>query len=603
MKTKKENQFPSTYDYFYHDCWILKKIYCKELLDSITNQNIRGVSYFFELLIIDTIDHLTSLSSNSNTSDIVQWSESSFSEKAIRELSKKDTVIGFCVDLNKQRKSFVPFRVKEGRPNVKRFKVELAELFDKIKEINDFVFKELKITKLFSGNQDLYPALNWFICKFNYIQRNYPGDILFHNLMTDNTRRNYHLQNPVIRKYADEYIRGYCLILEIFYKNVLTPKIYAGVKSELRKLKSWDDIHKFYRSLPISEKGNIFKPLFKINDKLKTDSLLDSNQITTEYQLDIIFRRINRLRFKLNRSYYGDFGYDNINHFLYVLLGARYIQKGKIEVVEFREILNKGDYEYSYMIFMPLSGMISDGSYWMFFDKLAVSRGKGYKSGGKFMIDGYIKELKKTDRYNFLKYDIKRDLLKEYINKRDHLEVKFSNLSEKVKDSKGLIAEFLAYLHVAKLKNAVLKEIRKDVKNTDIDVVAENDDTVFIIQSKTTFPIKKSSVKDVIDHFNKIKTTIKTKKNISKILHLIFENTDPNEKDEDFFEKNTSIFTVNEILSQKNEILAELKKDNIEVLYYKDLRKKLKGKTYEKLISTIDNLFEYNPSYLKFINI
>ena len=602
MKNKKEIQFPSTYDYFYYDYWILKRIYSVKLLNSINTENISGVSYFFELLIIDTIDHLTSLSSNSNTSDIVEWSESSFGEKAIRELSKKDTAIRFCFDLNKQRKSFVPFRIQKDRPNVKRFKVEIAKLFDKIKEIDDFVFKELKITKLFSGNQDLYPALNWFICKFNYIERNYPGDIPFHNLMTDNTRKNYHLQNPVIKKYAAEYIQGYCLILKIFYKNALSPKIYAEVKRSLLKIRSWDDIHEF-RTLPDSEnyRRNVLQPLFKINNGLKTDSLLDNNQITTEYQLDIIFRRINRLRFKLNRSYYGDFGYDNINHFLYVLVGARSIQKGKIEVVEFREILNKGDYEYSYMIFMPLSGMVSDGSYWMFFDKLAVSRGRGYKSGGKFMIDGYIKELKKTGRYNFLKYDIKRDLLKEYVNKRDHLEVKFSNLSERLKDSKGLIAEFLAYLHVAKLKNAVLKEIRKDVKNTDIDVVAENNDTVFIIQSKTTFPIKKSSVNGIIEYFNKIKNSINTEKKISKILHLIFENTDPDEEEGYFFEKNTSVLTVNEILSQKNKILGKLKKNDIEVLYYKDLRKKLKGKTYEKLISTIDNLFKYPHSYERFI--
>jgi hypothetical protein len=290
--------------------------------------------------------------------------------------------------------------------------------------------------------------------------------------------------------------------------------------------------------------------------------------------------------------------------FYHTLFGAKYIQGENIEVIEFKQTHpNDNRIEYSYAIFMPISGSISDGSYWLFFDRIALaSTNDGYKSTSRYLLDGYLKVLSEKFNYTIKTYKIEGNLLKDYIYHKDLQELRISQLNEKIKTSKGLLGQFIAYLYLAKKHDAKLIDISKNIGSTDIDIIAENNDTIFFVQAKSSFPFTNKSVKEIKDHFNIIMKNNTHKKPAQKILFLIDESTNGNDDIEYMDENNLDGLSKEDIDAHIDSIKKELLSEGIIVTSYKDLKNILDSKLYKDFLSKVDGVVDYyeSPEYDEF---
>lgn len=613
-----ELKLPSSYDYFYFDHSILKEFQDLASIETFSKselkldffQNIRGFSYLIELILIDIIDHVEGLVKNQDVFDVLHWSESSINEDAIRKLTESEPLIKYVFELNGIRKDFSRIRTKQrniSEADINNWKIIFLSFIDKLEEIDIFLRKDLKIEQ---KRTDTKPSIsNWFQVKYSYIEgdcedilnwdeskiiSSYPGGTPFFYTMPNETRKTYHLEHPLIKNHFKEYLTGYKIALVYFYKTYLTKEQYKQAKEKILSAKIWNDIHKAYGLIiRLTEKEKErFNPIFEITDKEVVKEIVTNSTITEKHELDLIFRRINNLRIKTirNDSDIGEWG--NHSLFYHILFGAKYIQQENIEVLEFKqEFEDQAMIEYSYAIFIPIMSSISDGSYWIFFDRVALSSTKdSYKSTSKYMVDGYIKLLKEKFDYNIKSYHLKGDLLKEYIKNKDFEERKKYILNEKVKTSKGLLGQFIAYLFLAKVHDAKLIDISKNIGSTDIDIIAENNSSVFLVQAKSKFPITKKSVEELTSHFEKIKDHVKTNKSLRKILFLIEEST---EDDFEYMIENNLDGLSNDDVENRVDVKQELSKEDIEIFSYKELKNKLKGKEYTDFLSKVDGVFDY----------
>jgi len=618
----------SSYDNFYFDVCIYDAI-CD--ITNITNvaqselnlslqQNVRGISYFYELLMIDMIDHLENLAINYNVHDVLHWSHSDIGEEAVRDVIKTEPVLKYIFDFNNLRKEFAKIRLKDGsitEVDYKSFLNLSTRMKTMIEDANKFIVSDLQITSL---NIDYEKALiiNWFLVKYNYVEGDanfrmwlkkedkpplsdadiicsYPGGAPFFYTMPKETRRTYHLQHPKILNNNSEYLNGYKIMLVAFYKKYLPDQLYSTAKDLITQAKTWHDIHRVFGKLSdmVETPKHLLKPVFEINKKNVIKDIVSGTTAKSEKDLDLIFRRINNLQIKVLRS---NEQYNTETLFYHILLGARYVQNEHIEVLEFKQLY--GDTaKFSYAIFIPITSWISDGSYWLFFDELAIaSTVNSYKSQGKIFIDGYTQLLKKTDgdKYHFKTYEIDGDLLQKYIYHKDVRELVTAEMNEKIKTSKGLLGQFIAYLYLAKRYDAKLIDISKNIGSTDIDVIAENSEKLFLVQAKTTFPFSKKSLDDLYKHFETIEKSIKTIKQIQKILFVSNEEGFNEDYAQHMVDNELDEMDGTDISTQKESARENLKSKNIEVLTYKDLREMLSVKEYEDFLAKIDKIIDYS---------
>jgi len=624
-KDKKEHEIdlPTVYDFFYYDYSILQKIfdlddikkYSQTELNINLNQNLRGISYLYELILINIMNYLEGLISNYNASDIIHWSHSDIKEEAIRTLIQKDPIIKEIFELNKLRKDLSGIRTKPTTLNEKdisEFNILIKRYKTKVEEINKFLLDYLKI-KIMREPTDIMPIIvNWFLKSYNYIEGDstsvlefkkervvctYPGGLPFFYIMPDEIRKNYYLQSPIIKNNSTEYFNGYKIMLLFFYKKCLANDKYEISKELLLQSKTWNDIHKAYGKISrITEHRNaFFQPLFKVTNASFNNEVISHSKIKEITELNLIFRRINNLRIKIIRSEdsIGEWAVGKL--FFHILLGAKHVQGEEIEIIEFKQFYpERNDIEFSYAIFIPIQGMFTDASFWMFFDKLALeSITGGYQSNGKPSMDAIIKKLSKTKDYIFKSYEIQGDLLKAYIKNKDMIERNLSELHEKEKISKGLLGQFTAYLYLAKKYGAKLKDISKNINTTDIDVIAENDESLFLVQAKSSFPLTKESLKYLRSHFKLIEKEIKTDKKIQKILFLLEDTIDNNDTTMYMIESNISSISKDDMDDTVEKISKKLESEGIITIYYKDLRALLPKKEYAKFISDVDKVIDY----------
>lgn len=613
-KHKEELELPSSYDYYYFDLSIfnilfdMNKVeeYASTELDMNFRNNIRGVSYLFELILIDVLHHLEGLIQNYNTSDVIHWSHSSIQEEAVRKLIEVEPVIKYIFNFNSLRKELAKIRTKNDHlidKDVTEFINIIKNFKSMLDESNKFLIQNLGVQRVNGSEIEKPRILNWFLVKYNYIEgRNstcsYPGRAPFFYIMPDESRKSYHLQHPLIKNYNEEYLNGYKIMLLFFYKKYLSEEYYLKAKELILSAKSWYEIHKAYGKISrLSEKPTtLFSPLFKIKNEISMKEIISGSKITAKYELDLIFRRINNLRIKVLRSnsFLGEAGLETI--FYHILFGAMYVQEENIEVLEFKQFIpNQDRIEISYAIFMPIFSSISDGSFWLFFDELALaSISDNYESTGKIRTDIYLGFLKDNTNYRIKRYEIEGDLLNEYIRNRDIDEFKISDINEKIKTSKGLLGEFISYLFLAKKYGARLVDVSKNIGTTDIDVIAENDDFMFLVQAKTSFPFTKQALEDLFTHFNTIEKAVSTKKKMLKVLFLMDENTEPDDDIQYMTENDIEGLSRENIEDRKTEIRNELKSQGIKMHSYNELRKLIDSKEYDNLKSKIDAIISYS---------
>lgn len=625
---EKKVKMPSIYDYFYFDKQIFKEISKTKAIEKVSSNNkinllnsLRGISYFYELVIIDIINHLEDLVPNVYLDDIVHWSETDVRKDTIKNLKKKEPILKYCFELNACRKQLAKVRMKIKGITEKDYETFIEQVLfvqEKLDEIDKYLKECLKIKRIKPIKDEPPLVFNWFLVKFHYIEggsqdilnfnedsiiSTFPGGTPFFYLMSPETSRNYHLQNPRIRKHKEEYLAGYKIILIHFHKNHLSKQFFNVIKKDILSANKWHHLHKVYGKI-INSKEYSFdnhSPLFKIGKRKSKSRVLRKKIISSAEDLDIVFRRMNNLRIRVISPHDGQVKDQNLTHFLHVLTGAMYIQKTDIEVIEFRQIFDNHRHdEYAYAIFIPLRGMISDASYWLFFDKIALSNENGCKPNGKLHTEILFDKLKETQKYNIQTFKVKGDLLTDYIKNRDLIELKFNQMAEKNKDAKGILAEFVSYLDIAKNDDAVLVDIEKDIKSTDIDIMAETKQNLILIQAKNSFPSKSES-DEIIAHFKKATKYVKSNKKIKKVLFLIndepsFESIGEIEEDE----ADEGIFGT-DMEHVKNHISEKLSNESIEIRYYSELKKKLSGRSYNQFLNKLDKIFDYykfNEDYI-----
>ncbi|MCX6709489.1 MAG: hypothetical protein NTV63_00845 [Candidatus Woesearchaeota archaeon] len=616
-KDKKELEIPSLYDYFYYDFSVLKTLfdldqieeYASSELNMSFKNNLRGASYLFELILINIINHLELLIQNDNIGDIIQWSDTDIKEEAIRSLMDLDPIIKYIFNFNSVRKELAKIRTKN-KPLIDKDVTEFISTVQKFKlmleETNKFLIQNLGIEKFDDSMGEQPLILNWFLIKYNYMEGNcedffnwkeenvicsYPGGVPFFYTMPDETRKSYYLQNPVIKNYNIEYFTGYKIMLLYFYKKYLSEEHYSKAKQIILNANTWYDIHKAYGKInKFKEISAVqFRQIFKETKKRIIKEIVSGTNLKSKYELDWIFRRIKNLRMRVIRSDSQLGEYNTENLFYHVLFGAKYIQGKNIEVLEFKQVYSNDRIEFSYAIFMPMSTFFSDASYWLFFDGLALASNKdGYKSESKFRIEYYFKLLSKLSIYKFKSYEIEGNLLKDYICNKDFQESKISKLNEQTKISKGLLGQFIAYLFLAKKYDAKLIDISKNIDSTDIDVIAENNDFLFLVEAKTNFPFTNKSLEYLTAHFKDIEKSIQQKKKVRKVLFLINENTDA---DDDFLyvnENNLDTLSQEDIKDRMINVKNQFNSEGIEIYSYKDLMKIISSKEYTDFISKVN---------------
>ena len=622
MEKNKEAEYASPYDYFYYDLSIFKQFldinevrkFALNELNIDLSQNLKGVSYILEILLINMTHHLELMVENINVQDILQWSHCDISEEAVRGLRENQPLIRYIFDMNELRKEFVKLRTKNKlSEKVSDNLITLIRKFDALtKEINEFLLSSLGIERLENNANEKTLILHWFLVKYNYIESHneegsptYPGGDPFFYTMPNKTRRSYYLQNPLITKHNQEYLNGYKSMLLYFYKHTLAPNYYVKIKQKNLDANSWNDLHKIYGIIiRLTEKpSSLFSSLFKINKQPVLKEIISGSKVNSKVQLDLIFRRINNLRMKVirNDSDIGEWGAETL--FYHVLLGTSFIQDKNTEILEFKQIYQEnGEIEYSYALFMPVTGKFSDSSYWLFFDKVAVASIDGpYKSTSKTMIEHYFKFLRDYKEYQIKSYEVEGDLLKDYIHNRDLNEFLLSKSNESLKTAKGLMGELIAYYYLARKHNAKLIDISKDIGSTDIDVIAENDEKLFLVQSKSSFPFTEQSVNELFSHFELVEKSVKSSKVIQRLLFLTSE--EPKSDDETKFmdEKSLEGLALEEVHARITQVKKQLATKDIIICSYNDVRNTLGSKQYTKLRSRLDMVFDYSESDDEFV--
>lgn len=622
--TKKELELPSSYDYYYFDLSIFKTFFdinkVEEHASSELNinfrNNIRGVFYLFELVLIDILHHLEGLIKNYNISDVIHWSHSSIQEEAVRKLIEAEPIIKYIFEFNSLRKKLAKIRTNNGPPidgDITEFVNIIKSIGSILDESNKFLIQNLGIQKVNGPEIEKSRILNWFLVKYNYIEGHfkflpdqkkeiiicsYPGGIPFFNIMPDETSKSYHLQHTIIKNYNLEYLNGYKIMLLFFYKKYLVEEHYNKAKDLILNAKTWHDIHKAYGRLIrlIKNHTPILTPLFKITNERLIKEIVPGTKVTAKYELDLIFRRINNLKIKVirSKSYLGEPNVETL--FYHVLFGAEFVQDKNIEIIEFKQFFPDDDrIEFSYAIFMPVTSSISDSSYWLFFDELALaSINDPYESTSKIRAEHYLKFLSELPSYRIKSYEIQGDLLKKYIYNKDIEEFKTSALNEQIKASKGLLGEFIAYLFLAKKYSARLVDISKYIGSTDIDVIAENNDSLFLVQAKASFPFTKQNLEDIFAHFNTISKVISTKKKVIKILFLMNEDADYEDEIKYMDDDKIEGLSEEDIENRKVEIKKELKSKGIDIYSYNDLRELMSSREYTNFISKVDGILDYS---------
>lgn len=610
MKKRKDdflNKLPSLYDYFYYDFWILKNLCDIETFGDFISQknnflkdNYKGYLYLSELAIIHLINDLEGLIDDDNMSELVHWGRVDVQEKEIIQYIKKNVHPDFTFLLS-YRKSLSFLR--HDNFNINSLNIKLSELKLNLEKLDQEVKEIYKIKRKINNlNIEKREILNKIVNRYNYVEFDFAFDAKISNkdvtpiwlsnpvsyLISPEIEKNYYLQDPNIKKNERLYAKGYALSLLYLYSKLLSNNQLKAIELKLISAKNWIDVNNireiFYEGI-LKRNDSLGVKIFNTTYSNLSEKLLTNDEITKKSELKILLR--GRDIYVINHRF--DLDYNNTqNLFMHVLFGAVYLHKYKLrnkpEIIEIKQKYNDHEWRFTYALYSPVGGMIWDSSHWIFFYEL-IGESSFELSSFKMQLEGFMNMLKKD--IIFHKYSLNKNLLKNYIAREDLLTRQKNIEKEKLKTFTGLLPEFLAAYYVLK-ENGVNIDIHKDISNTDIDVLFENNEKRVIFQVKTSMTFQNKENKNILNYFNTIQTKFNDDKPIEKILFFAEEEVG------DYYPllDEMGSVTSNDIEKRKMEIIEFFRENNIRVEFLKSFIDKLnEQKSYGDLISKLKAIY------------
>jgi len=497
--------------------------------------------------------------------------------------------------------------------DVLKLVIGLKRLLENIKKQIDKEYEPIKIL-----NDDItfrYSILNWLINYYGYYKSPYQPGTLFYSLMTDESIKSFWLgpENKKLSKRKDEIIFGYkCSIM--YLCNYLSPAEFEGLKGEFDKaLDLWalKDACMKLGEITNCETVNIFKIR-----RILIQKAVNINVAKTNADLELLFRNrpihlIRTTEFNGYKAFEIDEATLMLRQLILGYIQEYYLKGQKMKIIRFEheDPKYRKDYAYSYALYMPIFGSLgSNGSYWLLFDSVALFNKSGYQSDTKILLDSLIEKYKESILLTTVKTPY--NLLKAYTTRyRDTSLIK--RLNERFRLSLGLSAEFLAYLYLQSRYKARLLALDRTFYKTDIDVLAENETTIFLAQVKTTVPLKEANLKKDVEQillyfknldYDKLRNNynIPKDKELKKYLFIMgfsydLDFTEATEEDDE--ELDDSIIVPNRKL-YLNEVLS---KEGIEVAFFdelSDIYDNIGGENLQKKIKEVFNI-EYNTFIFK----
>jgi hypothetical protein len=200
--------------------------------------------------------------------------------------------------------------------------------------------------------------------------------------------------------------------------------------------------------------------------------------------------------------------------------------------------------------------------------------------------------------------------LKTYTTERYLDTILIKELIERLQLSLGLSTEFLACMFILKRYKANLLALHKAFNKTDLDVLAENNLTAFLVQAKTTMSLKTKNLEkdigDVLKFFKSLDYTkirkdynIAVNKEIKKYLFVMgfTYDIDIGDSEEDEYEPSEAEL----IFSRRLDIRNALIKEGIQVVFFDQLKtmNDIDG-GYEDLSKKIKDAFNIESDHFIF---
>lgn len=583
---------PSSYDYFYYDFMILKNALSlwEEILKNKDDERDSGYLYFIEFCIGKLIQNVEEAPYNEQIYEIVNWGRFDISDEEIQHLKKTSHSFELVYNLNELRAQLSGFR-RNLKPN--------NEEFDN-KKINDIL----------EGLEKLVMEINSEIMALYKAERRHDTDnateklMVFHWFMVTYVYEPPHLffstmSNPTARSLIPEsqHLAGFKFCVEKIMNWLTDSKYATEIKEGLSELDALGHIHDFYSKMH----GTVFKDMnlvrvFDIEEpKWGSEALFKGEKVTRQSQLNLIFRGIDIKTINVDEIGGIRGNREAVQRLLIdTILGEMSLGGSNVEVVLFEELVPDGkdwDKYFSYAVYLPIHGMLSNASGWAIFPRLdGESSWEPYDDVRRYL-ERMVKNWK--GRISLRRYEIEAGLLKKYIESKDLAEIWKKNDKVKLETSRGLLAEFLAYFYVWQMQQARLVEFHKGGNNTDIDVVAENGTTRFVLEVKNSLSTDKAQllgeVGDVIKHFEKAEKQYKIEtKKVEKILFVV--NWDWGGKK--FWEESSRFDTFEAYIYNRYNVAAmALKEQGIKLFVYHDKRRLFNGVDGD-LLKKIDEAFD-----------
>ena len=553
---------------------ILKILLNKESFEGFVSQKkveghfLKGYYYLIEVTINAFINCIESLIKDEQVYDLIHYQNISLSDipKEVRNESKE---LYFIKKLEEIRNKISKIRKQENSNQGEIFN----ELNEVIKEIYSYFLKDK--TKKNSEKENLY-LLNELLNKQNYIEDDFNLNIKekeptpiypacnYYNLGYGNIHSEYHLQNPEIKKYNKEYLKGYALGLGFIYSSLrIVPK---ELIDKLINVKSWTELHyvgvRIYDSILRDKKLNfITEPLFEDNMEIFPRKL--NKKIIDEKDLKFLFKKRDVL---LIEQLYEGHPTFMVPTFLSLVQGRKIFEE-KLEIIELKTKEKNGDIWYSYAVFVFYGGALWNGSYWILFKDIALEREDGYKSDGKRILENLLKD----DEYIVHRHEINRKVFDKFLREIDFNYQKKQNLKNLLKNSNSLLVELLSLYCWFKLKNenifsfewgVEIKDRRKNKNLTEADLIIYTEKEAVIIQAKINLY---KEADELIEHFMKVEEFLKKKrkekikdKQIRRELFVFFED-EFNQKDKikKLKENSINIIFLEEILEENPQLIEK----------------------------------------------
>jgi len=623
-----EKEIPSLYDYFYLDYKVLVELCKHEQVKSFFHNKDREISkcyhgyvYAIELAIINLINHLEDLIGCREINELIHWGEISYADKEVKDIIVDNLEVNRIIALFEFRKRLSGIRFSEKYDDVE-LKTILDKLTVELDGLNKQIVNEYNVKPVYceKGTEEMF-IVNWVLNNYNYIEfdfnfseelfeqifefkeKSYPcwPGTPFSYLAPANLKKNYNLQNEIVKSKNKLYLRGFSATLSYLY-DVFIPEKASQFSEKLLCVNTWEELHRVGAKISEQIQANerYFVSLYTMDDTLSrgADSISDGRIESLAGIRTLLSGRDVRV---IQSRYTGD--YVNVGGILFdvitgAIFGSKIEHREKPRIIEFREVFeDRNRVEYSWAIYIPRSGMFWNSSQWIVFHKVAVESDMEPHSFSKEQIQHYLSMFQ--ENIDLRTVEVKGGVLMKYLEKKDLALRERKEKGERYNSCRGLLAEMLAgyyLLKTEKISDIQSIDVRQEIGITDIDVRVETNDELIIVQAKNTFHFDSKSQSEIVQHFEKIVGLIESKKHIRKMLFVVEDEINENDaimylEKEGKVSRNIAV-TPQEIGKEREDAIKSLgENNNIEVKFLTELYDVLNKQENKEFICKIRESF------------